>query len=113
DLVKFTGGTPVNGKVDTVKAWVLLADTNKDDALINITLYKNVSDSNVVVGGASYVIKPEYNEYTEVAIPVQYTSEEAAEKLVVSFVSSNISGSDTAHEGNTLYVDDVTFSYTD
>ncbi len=110
DLVKFTGGTPVNAKVDTVKAWILLEDSNEDDALINVSLLKKVGDSSVVVGGGTFVIKPEYNEYTEVAVPITYTSEDVPERLVVSFVSSNIQG-DTAHVGNTLYVDDVSFTY--
>lgn len=112
NLISYTGGTTVNAKVDTVKAWVLLDDTNEDNALINVTLLKTVSDSAVEVGGGTYVITPGVNEYTEVAVPVTYTSDEVPDRLIVAFVSSNIQ-EDTAHEGNTLYVDDVTFSYTD
>lgn len=114
--LSYTEATPVTQRVDTVSAWIKLDNTNLDSALITVFATKSVTasgggDSTAVVGQTQMVVYPVVNEYTRLAIPVQYLNNTVVpDSLIVVFASSN-PVADSIHNGNKLYVDDVAFSY--
>ncbi|MFT4061863.1 MAG: T9SS type A sorting domain-containing protein [Edaphocola sp.] len=117
-VMTFSGGTPVLGsKVDTVSAWVKLTSDNLDSASVTISALQKVTlasgtDTLIPIGaGAAIIPNNVSDEYWQLSVPVIYAtaSNTATDTLIVGFVSSAVTGGgSTGHEGNTLYVDDVT-----
>jgi len=106
DHLTYTGGTSVNAKVDTVFAWVKTGSANLDTAIIQISA---LSGTDVELGAGEYRVQPGNNQFVEVAVPITYTSTEIPSKLLVAFISSDISA-EFVHEDNALYVDDVSYT---
>ena len=118
NMVTFSGGTPTNGKkVDSVIAWVKLAETNTDSANITISAMKKFpgSDTLTPIGGGTLNIAPNANGYQRMAVAMTYASEEVAtDTLWVNFLSSTMGvGGDSATVDNTLLVDDVSMILSD
>ncbi|WP_190277236.1 T9SS type A sorting domain-containing protein [Taibaiella lutea] len=116
NFVSYDGGTAVTAQVDTVKAWVSLdSTTSMDEGFITATAVKIVpgssgGDSTVVVGMGTAIVTRGTADFREFAIPLTYADNTVPEKLIVTFMSSNFAA-DTVHEGNSMKVDDVSYSY--
>ncbi len=113
--LSYTEATPVTKRVDTVSAWILMDNTNQDPGLITVLAVKTVAgssgDSTAIVGGGDFEVEPVLNQYTRIAIPVEYMDATTVpEKLIVIFASTDPEV-DTVHAGNKMLVDDVAFSY--
>ncbi len=109
-LLKYTGGTAVTAQVDTVTAWISLdSTTNLDEGIIVATTVKASGDSTIPVGIGTVVVTRGSAAFREIKIPLVYTNTTVPEKLIVAFMSSNYN--DTMHAGNSMKVDDVSYSY--
>jgi hypothetical protein len=115
NFVSYDGGTVINAQVDTVKAWISLdSTTSMDEGFITATTVKIVpgssGDSTVVVGMGTMIVTRGSADFREFTIPLTYVDNTVPEKLIVTFMSSNFAA-DTVHEGNSMKVDDVSYSY--
>lgn len=113
DFVIFDGGTLVSEQVDTVRAWVNADPANTEAASVTvmavITLQGSEGDSMVIVGSGFLAIPPT-DGYEEIFVPVTYEDPNAVpERLLVFFASSDQDAATTT-VGNTLLVDDVSYS---
>ena len=119
-LFTYSGGTPILGrKVDTVSAWVKLTNQNNDNASVIITALRKAktaggADTMIPIGSGSRIIANNVsNDYRQISVPMVYPdpSKTATDTLIVVFSSSAIvTGEDTATDGNTLLVDDVSMT---
>lgn len=115
DFVSYDGGTAVTAQVDTVKAWISLdSTTSMDEGYITASTVKTFQvssgDSTVVIGMGTAVVTRGNADFREIMVPLTYTDNTVPDKLIVTFMSSNFSA-DTVHDGNSMKVDDVSFSY--
>lgn len=113
DFMTFDGGTLVSAQVDTVSAWVNADAANTEAASVTvmavITVQGSEGDSMVVVGQGFLAIEPT-DGYEEIFVPVTYEDSNAVpERLLVFFASSDQDAATTT-VGNTLLVDDVSYS---
>lgn len=122
NLFVYTGGTPIlHRKVETVSAWVKLTDQNQDNASVVITALQKTTiggvDTMVAIGGGTQIIANNVsNDYREITVPVVYANPNntATDTMIVVFSSSAIvTAEDTATDGNTLLVDDVSMTTTE
>lgn len=114
-LITYTGGTAITGQVDTVKAWISLdSATNLDEGSVLVMTTKTYQgsqgDSMGVVGIGTVTVPRGSAAFRQIAVPLLNASTDVPEKLITVFMSSDYSDS-TIHEGNSMKVDDVTFSY--
>lgn len=110
-LISYEGGTPVTGQVDTVKAWISLDSTaNMDEGVIIATTTKMIGDSIAVIGTGTTIVTRGTAAFREFSVPLMYADNTVPEKLIVVFMSSNFAA-DTIHAGNSMKVDDVSYSY--
>jgi len=115
NYVSYDGGTAITGQVDTVKAWISLDSTaSMDEGFITASAVKTVTgssgDSTVVVGMGTMVVTRGNADFREFVVPLTYTDNTVPQKLIVTFMSSNFAA-DTVHDGNSMKVDDVSYSY--
>src|SRR5690554_3843874 len=115
DMVIYSGGEPVQERVDSVYAYVKTGDLNQEESRMIAYATINVQnslgeDSTVIIGQGSLVIPDTTNTFTEVSVALDYIGNETPEKLIVLFISSDMDGSSTPSEDNSLKVDDVTYS---
>lgn len=103
------GGTPINGRIDHVSAWVKYAPQGLDSAFILVQAVLagagSAGDSVVGVGTATFGA---ISAYTLKDIELTYVDPTTVpDKLQVTFFSS---GADSITNGSELYVDDVAAS---
>lgn len=114
EFLSYSEATAVDGVVDNVKAWVRMGDASMDDGTITVFTVKTVAgssgDSTVFVGTGSLTVPKETTEFTEVTVPVTAVTGDIPQRLIVVFASSDVSG-DSVHVGNSMYVDDASFTY--
>jgi hypothetical protein len=116
NYVTYDGGTAITAQVDTVKAWISLDSvTSMDEGFITASAVRVVqgssgNDSTVVVGMGTAIVTRGNADFREVSVPLIYTDNTVPEKLIVTFMSSNFAA-DTIHDGNSMKVDDASFSY--
>lgn len=111
NFVQFKGGEVVDGKVESISAWLKVGDSaSTDDYLISATAMKKVSnDSFTVLGQGMKTVSPaSVANYTEITVPIEYLDSTATpDRLVVTIGSAEPSS--TLTEYNSVKVDDVSY----
>ena len=69
------------------------------------------ADGITLISKAEYDLKGSLDEWTRIAVPIDYQSEEAPEKLNVIISSSNYFDRSAIGDGNTLWADNVRLIY--
>ncbi len=108
---KFTlsGGTPLNGRVNFVNAWLKYNPTGGDSATVVVSSIikggKSNGDDSVVGTGVQYITASQ--PYTLVSVPIDYgTNTASPNALQIVFTSSGRQ----ATVGSELFIDDVSYS---
>ncbi len=109
--MKFTlsGGTPLNGRVNYVNAWLKYNPTGGDSATVVVSSIikggKPNGDDSVVGAGVQYITAAQ--PYTLVSVPIDYgTNTASPNALQIVFTSSGRQ----ATVGSELFIDDVSYS---
>lgn len=111
DYVSYDGGTAITAQVDTVKAWISLDSTvNMDEGVMLVSATKQYGDSTAIIGSGMITVTKGTAAFREFVVPLMYADNTVPEKLLVVFMSSNFAA-DSVHAGNSMKVDDVSYSY--
>jgi hypothetical protein len=104
----FTGGTPVTGRIDTVKAWVKYFPKGADEGALTalaVITGAGAGGADSVVGMGSAIITGD-TSYYQVEAVLTYPDNLTPNALQVTFSGSSNFGS--AEDSTELFVDDVT-----
>ena len=110
-------GKPFTDRPSTLKGYFKYAPVNGDSAAIEIMLKKG----GLAIGSGKQIIYAPVSNWTIFDVPVNYTSNEIPDSIVVVFSSSanynltsmNTLLTSTGQIGSTLYIDDVEFEYSE
>lgn len=113
----FSKGVPFNMVPTAVKAWVKFVpqDGVQDTMSVWVGAYRSGDAHNIMWGdvpsaGYGYAEFDErMDEYTQITIPVEYSSDDVScDSLLLIFVSTSIT---SPKEETQLYIDDITFEF--
>jgi hypothetical protein len=105
-----TGGIPISSRPTALTGWYQYAPVSGDSAGLSITLTKwdATGDSEIVVG-AGNVYGSTNSSWTEFTVPVTYFSNSTPDTVLLLFTSS---GGAVSQVGSSLWLDDLSYSYT-
>jgi hypothetical protein len=113
--ITFSGGTAIAGRIATVSAWVQYTagkdstgTTGLDSGSLSVTVHKTILGIDSTVGAGSVNIGPSTSFYQVTANIVYVDSTIGADTVRILFASS---GQTDVSDSSTLYVDDVTMTY--
>ncbi len=110
--ITYSGGLPVNAKIENVKAWIKYMPKGSDNARMvasAVLAGQGANGQDSVVGVADTTFSTAINNYTLIDLTLDYPNNVTPDKLLVLFVSSR-NGS-TAEDSSMMLIDDVSASY--
>ncbi len=100
-------GWPFTARPDTLRFWYKFIPAGNDTALAAIGLSK-WNGSHVMIGSGMMSIFNNTSSYAQAEIPIDYSSSETPDTIIISFVSS-FNSNPTA--GTMLFIDDISLDY--
>lgn len=109
NAITFSGGTSVSAPIVKVNAWVKTGSANVEKSVV---MARAVAGAQTIAEGQIEIDPATTSAYTQVEIPLAMVAQGTPDHLIVVFMSSGISADTTvsATDGNTLFVDDVTYT---
>jgi hypothetical protein len=101
-------GWPFTTRPDTLRFWYKFIPAGNDTALAAILLSK-WNGNHVVIGSGIMQVFNNTTSYTLAEIPIDYSSNEAPDTIIISFISSFNSNPTS---GTMLFIDDISLDYT-
>ena len=124
-LIDFIGiecalGTPFNGKPTSLSGYMKYLPVNGDSGAIEVVLLNN-AHGGIVVGRGKQVFNSAVNAYSEFNIEIEYTGQYDPDSIIVLASASaayDFTNIDSLMKckgqiGSTLYLDNLTFNYSD
>jgi hypothetical protein len=100
-------GWPFAARPETLKFWYKFSPAGNDTGLAAIVLSK-WNGSHVVIGSGLMPVFNNTSPYTLAEIPVDYSSSETPDTIIISFISSFNSNPTV---GTMLFIDDISLDY--